>query len=65
VTAALHRFGPARTVLPHRRPFACATLDHLVKTPTHNFRKPLISNNLFNWHGVCKALRNHATGAFP
>jgi hypothetical protein len=65
VTAVLHRFGPWRTVLPQPGQFACSTLDHLVKTQNRESCKPLIHKDLFNWHGVCKALRNLATGAFP
>jgi hypothetical protein len=42
VTAALHRFGPGRTVLPQSGQNICSVLDQMVKTRTTLFHKPLI-----------------------
>jgi hypothetical protein len=65
VTAALHRFGPGCTVLPQSGWNACSTLDQMVKTQMQIFHKSLILNDLSNWHGACKELRDLATGALP
>jgi hypothetical protein len=42
VTAALHRFGPGRTVLLQSGRNICSVLDQMVKTWTPIFYKPLI-----------------------
>jgi hypothetical protein len=62
VTAALHRFGPARTVLPQIAWIVRSILDQMDKTLPSNIHKSLIHKNLSAWHAACKELRNPATG---